>query len=673
MAEEEVKEDKPRFSKRLALPLVGAAACGVAYRCGVVPSPMQAFLRAQSLTASCVALAGNCASSRLVVEPLNRIMLRLIDFGVPAAVVVITLLALSDDEDSEDFDDDANNPSLLRTLLKGRSAPERSLTKPPRELVRIERLSDRLSSFAYTLDAATGSRADALAAERRRQLQRRFRDDLGSWSASALAGLASAEKAWRVDALKSARAAEAARAEVRAISVKLGGETEAPAATALPVTKRVIGGGRERKETRELRERLKRAEERLSKALKKHAEHEATFLRAASAALGPSEWEARASLVALAARPPSWDPRAPPLETVAGTGGGVSTLAAAEEEEQGEEEQGAADEKQADEPEAPAPAASPRAFVLDFPGDVQASGVAALRQEVTAIVGSADASRGDRVVVRLESGGGTVTGYGLAAAQLLRIKQRGLPLVVCVEQVAASGGYMMACVADTIIASPFAVLGSIGVLTEQPNIYERLKKEGVQFNTVTAGQYKRTLTPFKKVEEADLAKTREEVTEIFNLFKAFVGRHRPTLDLDRVATGETWFGEDALQRGLCDELRTFDDVLLDLHAEGVEAFSVRFKPQPEGPLERLGLRADDMAAGTVSTMGAKSRLPWPVRLLLAAFGLPSKQHKLRALLDDTLDDGIGSVLQGSAMYEQDTYFDASPGAMAHRVEQRHPY
>ena len=116
-------------------------------------------------------------------------------------------------------------------------------------------------------------------------------------------------------------------------------------------------------------------------------------------------------------------------------------------------------------------------FVTEFPGDPTASQVANLREEVTAIV--RNSKPGDEVLVVLQTGGGTVTGYGLAAAQLKRFKENGMKLTICVEQVAASGGYMMSCVADKIIASPFAVLGSIGVISDIPNIYNRLKDEGM--------------------------------------------------------------------------------------------------------------------------------------------------------------------------------------------------
>jgi len=263
---------------------------------------------------------------------------------------------------------------------------------------------------------------------------------------------------------------------------------------------------------------------------------------------------------------------------------------------------------------------SPRAFVLDFPGDVEASGVATLRQEVTAVLGTANATRGDIAVVRLVSGGGAVTAYGLAAAQLLRLKEGGLNLTVCVEQVAASGGYMMACVADKIVASPLAAIGSIGVITEVPNVYERLKKEGVEFSTITAGDYKRTLTPTKKLDEADVNKTKEEVAEIFNLFKSFVANHRPQLDINAVATGEVWFGEDAIDRKLADSLQTFDDVLLQLYRNNFEIYSVRYKGEPpETFLERiLDEEKDGFFPKVPKRIGGLSRSNWAARLLRAA-------------------------------------------------------
>lgn len=247
----------------------------------------------------------------------------------------------------------------------------------------------------------------------------------------------------------------------------------------------------------------------------------------------------------------------------------------------------------------------PHVFVLQFFGDVRASQASNLREEVTAVLRSAKKSRGDEVVLVLNTGGGTVTGYGLAAAQLTRLKDAGIKLTICVEQVAASGGYMMACTADRLVASPFAVLGSIGVISEIPNVYERLKKEGVEFQTVTAGKFKRTLTPTKKIEKADVEKSKADIEDVLTLFKTFVKQQRPKLVIDEVATGETWFGADALKRDLCDELKTTDDVLLELLAAGREIFSVKYRPPQSGPAALLagGGGGDDDARMGASANG----------------------------------------------------------------------
>jgi len=202
----------------------------------------------------------------------------------------------------------------------------------------------------------------------------------------------------------------------------------------------------------------------------------------------------------------------------------------------------------------------PRVFVLDFQGDLRASRVAGLREEVTAILSLATGD--DEVVVRLENPGGTVNDQGLAASQLLRIRQRGVPLTVCVDTVAASGGYMMACVANRIVAAPFAVIGSIGVVAQVPNFYRLLDRVGVDVEQFTGGEFKRTVTMFGETTEADRAKLTEQIHETHDLFKDFVGEHRPQVDLGQVATGEYWLGTRALQLNLVDELSTSDDYLL---------------------------------------------------------------------------------------------------------------
>ena len=285
---------------------------------------------------------------------------------------------------------------------------------------------------------------------------------------------------------------------------------------------------------------------------------------------------------------------------------------------------------------------SRRVFLTRFPGDVQASQVATLREEVTAIVRAAQ--EGDQALMVLQTGGGTVTGYGLAAAQLLRFKEAGIKLTIAVEQVAASGGYMMCCVADRIVASPFAVLGSIGVLTEIPNVYDRLKKEGIEFQTVTAGKYKRTLTPTKKVTQADFDKTKEDIEEILVLFRDFVSQNRPQLDIDDVATGETWFGTAALERNLCDEIKTVDDVIMDFVNTGYNVYEVKYSPPPSVAFPGLfgndvdanindGNDNDDLATtggrgggGLVSNLVQQS-VRWLVQVLF-------KEIKRAAVLED---------------------------------------
>jgi serine protease SohB len=231
-------------------------------------------------------------------------------------------------------------------------------------------------------------------------------------------------------------------------------------------------------------------------------------------------------------------------------------------------------------------------FVIDFDGDMRASGVDGLREEVTAVLGAVGDQ--DEVVVRLESPGGTVHGYGLAASQLARLKARGVPLTVCVDKVAASGGYLMACVASRIVAAPFAILGSIGVVAMVPNAHRALARLGIDYLDVTAGEHKRTVSLFGPLREEGLAKLREEVGETHELFKSYVQSMRPSLDVARVATGEHWHGTHALELGLCDELGTSDDLLLQ-KGEGARVFEVRCEAR-RSMRERL-TRAAHLALG----------------------------------------------------------------------------
>ena len=586
----DLKTAVSRVAKAKATRVVAAVAavlCAVIVAPGGVKAWVKALVGPKVPVVKALALKAFLSVWNLFVGPAAqslglRVLTRLIDYGVPAAVVVFAIvMAGGDDDKAEDMPEE--NP--LKKLFKG-SSKKSGVGAPAKEYIRIESLGDKLSSMEYTIAASTTSKADAARAQRRRNLARRFGDDLGDIGDTALAGVAAAEASWRKKAAAPAEAAAAARADIRSISVKLGGESAPRSA---------VGGDRDEDasgldkqlardtERKQLEKKRGRAEKALAAAQKHSLELEASFLMVASEALGDgtSAWEKRAALAKLVAAPVSWDPTDVPL------------------------------------PRNPGLASGKRAFVLNFEGDTAPAQTASLREEVTAIVRSADAARGDTVILRLVSGGGSVTGYGLAMAQLLRLKEAGLHLTVCVEQVAASGGYMMACVADKIVASPFAVLGSIGVITQIPNVYERLNKEGVVYQTVTAGEFKRTLTPFKKIDPKDVEKTEQEIGEIFALFKGFVGKQRPQLDIDKIATGETWFGEDAIERNLADALQTYDDLLLELHSAGVDIYSVEYKMPAESTLAKLGIGSAAAAAPATGN--------WLTRVVAAAIGVPLGQ------------------------------------------------
>lgn len=226
-----------------------------------------------------------------------------------------------------------------------------------------------------------------------------------------------------------------------------------------------------------------------------------------------------------------------------------------------------------------------KVFVLDFYGNVKAQAVTQFREEVSAVISVA--KKGDEVVVRLESGGGLVNAYGLAASQLIRLKEAELHLTICVDKVAASGGYMMACVADKILSGPFAVTGSIGVIAQMPNFNKWLKNHEIDYEMFMAGDYKRTITVFGENNEEDRKKFQEEIEQTHKLFKHFIETYRPTLDLEKVATGEHWYGEDSIKLGLIDEIKTSDSYLLELMKDhDIYALHTRKKPTLA---EKIGL------------------------------------------------------------------------------------
>ena len=216
-----------------------------------------------------------------------------------------------------------------------------------------------------------------------------------------------------------------------------------------------------------------------------------------------------------------------------------------------------------------------RLFVIDFKGNIRASEIVSLRREVSGVILSC--KKGDEVLLRLENSGGTVHEHGLAASQLKRIKDKKIPLTICVDKVAASGGYMMACVANKIIASPFAIIGSIGVLAQVPNFNKLLKDKGINFEQHTAGNYKRTVTMFGENTDKDREKLNEQLEEIHLLFKNFITSQRKNIDIEKVATGEYWYGENALSLNLIDEIMTSDEYILSMK-EKFEITHIKYKP-----------------------------------------------------------------------------------------------
>ncbi|MEG3767825.1 protease SohB [Alteromonas sp. 14N.309.X.WAT.G.H12] len=264
-------------------------------------------------------------------------------------------------------------------------------------------------------------------------------------------------------------------------------------------------------------------------------------------------------------------------------------------EQKKEEKKQKADSKQKDD--------ASRLFVLDFEGSMDAHEVDRLREEITAVL--CVAKPHDEVLIRLESGGGVVHGYGLAASQLQRIKEKGISLTVAVDKVAASGGYMMACVADKLLSARFAYIGSIGVLAQIPNVNKLLKKHDVEFEQHTAGDYKRTLTVFGENTDAGREKFKQDLENIHVQFKDWVQSQRQSLDIEKVATGEVWLGNEALKLGLVDDIMTSDDYIMSNHPQR-EIFAVKYTIK-KNVAEKLGLSMAAVAEKSVMRLFSKAR------------------------------------------------------------------
>ena len=474
----------------------------------------------------------------------------LISWGVPSVTVAVALFfAISASRRGARMGGDKTGGPF--GFIKGANG-----AKPRTEpYLEIKRMNDKLDDYGLSFEAATVSELQAERSRKNMEFSKKFAAALGQLSEDECQAILEANKKWQITDSRLASQMNEILAQMRATSIEMGGKRgkqsnadESAAANASSDESTDDDSSSFLDGFKNIFASDKNAglSKKLAKLTTARAGAENRYLQAVSAALPKSRRESLMKLLA--------DPR-----ELAGWQNNTDILAFDPENDENSKLK------------------KKHVFVLNFFGDVRASQAEQLREEVTGLLRSAKKERGDEVVLRLNTGGGTVTGYGLAAAQLMRIKDAGLKLTICVEQVAASGGYMMACVADEIVASPFAVLGSIGVISEQPNVYERLKTEGIEFQTVTAGKFKRTLTPTKKVNKEDLEKSKKDIEAVLVLFKGFVEKNRPSLDIDNVATGETWFGNDALQRNLVDKLKTSDDVLLDLLGAGAEIFSIQLK------------------------------------------------------------------------------------------------
>jgi len=499
----------------------------------------------------------------------------LISWGVPAFTVgIVALMIISGarrGKSSSGGGEDGSSSSSPFGFLRGGQMGKKPRTQP---YLSIKRLNDRLDSYALQFEAATVSKTSAKRQQNKQRFEKRYADALGKLSSEERNAILEAQKKWKEvdDRLKTRM--NAITASSRKTALELGARKKESSSSSSSSSKEDEAASSSKEDgdiMNNIKNKFGMGKENPSKQAKELGRiasermlNEDKYLTAVAAAVPKSKLKSLEDVLKDPNQTFGWQANSDVLLL-----------------------------NNVDEVSGPKDKLSKKhVFVLDFFGDVQASQAAQLREEVTGLLRSAKKERGDEVILRLNTGGGTVTGYGLAAAQLTRIKAAGLPLTICVEQVAASGGYMMACVADKIVASPFAVLGSIGVISDVPNVYERLKNEGIEFATITAGKYKRTITPTKKITKEDLIKTTKDIEDVLTLFKGFVSTNRPSLNIDEVATGETWFGPDAMRRGLCDELKTSDDVLLDL-VSTCEIFSVKLTTPSRSPLAFAGVGASN--------------------------------------------------------------------------------
>mmetsp|Transcript_9058 Transcript_9058/g.12909 ORF Transcript_9058/g.12909 Transcript_9058/m.12909 type:complete len:423 (-) Transcript_9058:25-1293(-) len=183
------------------------------------------------------------------------------------------------------------------------------------------------------------------------------------------------------------------------------------------------------------------------------------------------------------------------------------------------------------------------------------------------------------VIILLESPGGSAAEYGLAAQQILRLRDEpGIQVTVIVDKVAASGGYMMACTSSPgrLYAAPFAVVGSIGVIGQTVNIHNALESWGVKPLVFRGGKHKAPVGLIGEVSEDGMKTIQKMIDKTHNAFKRHVLAARPKLakQIDDVATGDVWLGCDALDVGLIDRVITSDEYISQRLRDGVRVLKL---------------------------------------------------------------------------------------------------
>lgn len=205
--------------------------------------------------------------------------------------------------------------------------------------------------------------------------------------------------------------------------------------------------------------------------------------------------------------------------------------------------------------------------VLTFVGDIGAKQYKSFGQLIDEVI--INKSEIDEVVVVVNSPGGAVSPYGNVYSQMERVRDAGLKLTVCIDVVAASGGYLMSLPAHKIIAAPFSMVGSVGVMAFVPNLRGLLEDYNINPRTFTAGKYKRTVSLTDEATEEEVEKFKQQLNAIHRLFLEAVKKYRKDVKMEVVETGEHWTARESVELGLglVDDIATSQQYLLEANRD----------------------------------------------------------------------------------------------------------